>query len=361
MGKLRQDIDAVKALFDCKESLGSFGFFEDIADIEGLPLPRRKWQDFAWIERKFQSPFFADDDRIAIVYLDRGPFGYDGAWAAAARDCLDGIAGVLVLMQDHFAKMLDETDLDTEAFKSSRETKEERARYFLGSLPRELFDAGMPVILDESDVFCEFSPASVPITSEDLVFEKPENACTFIHGDDVESFVAWIGRECIWPIVKVEGGREALAAQEVSCRAEMNAFSHHFHWDAAFNASQLAYILDFALPGCCDRDLIDRIDSVCCEPMDELADFYSRAPYLVAVDKFHLPEYLDLKRELSRIEDLLFLIEAALRNNPDIVGEDPRSDLGTWCGIVKTLCDREGIAWQVKALDAGVPREDIAA
>ena len=319
--------------------------------------------DAAWIEGLVDNMFAEQDGRIALVYVDSG--GQDnsnGAWLSAARKCTDEIVGVLVLARDSAGS----------GFAHERGEVGE----FLTQMPQALWDGELPLLFDESGLISELSPKSKQI-------EIPANLSFGVPIRQWHESILKLGqwRRGPFPIWDVTGLPDmddficlkiqaAFDDAENRCQMSLNRIAHPENVHGILNVGSFAGLCDMmekVLPASVDRKALEAFGSL--PEIKKRAVAASAEPCCVILNIIEASQKdPDLLERLSQVENAkrrlvqaTHLIAAAFADynvyyagygddDPDKIADD-----------LHRICTALGVDEQMRALDAGVPFDDVIA
>ena len=378
MGNLAKDLEAVRILFEQDRQIKHWGYLVTVTDSKTPILPE---DDFKFVETTFES-LENPDARIGIVYLEKSHSGMSDLWGSVIRDCFDDMAGVIVFSQQN---VLNHGAIDTDdayGFIRSRVSIESRAEFFFSRIPKEFFDAALPIVFDESNgVLDRFSPTSDHIAAEHLSFiyptKCPDAYYAFSCGRDIHSYDK-THAPFLWdspcPVVNIFNEDEAKGILECCRLVKLIDCAKGVHHDfynvtglslqnpSDMNTTDVNKALDAmqdALPGCFDEEIIEMLHSY---PQDikNKRDTLRAPSYITLIRKEDFPEYAVFEEKMNLFENGAELCWIAVARYPKYYREDTGSDILGWNGF-KEVCENTGLMHQLKALNSGVPIEDILA
>lgn len=360
MRRIDKDLNTISELCEADEDK----FFKRIGVIAG-PGGAAQLEigsfDGAWIREFAQTMFKGADGRIALVYVDSGsPIAGIGGWLSAALKCSGDIVGVLVLGRSAGGFAHDCGD----------------AAVFLSRIPQKFWDGALPVLFDESGLIEDLSPNSPKVeVPSNLSFDEP----TKQFGEHILQLGKWRrGAYPIWDVtgcaeqdeficLKIQSTFDDAAAR---VRQSMIVVAHPENVvgiiPGTADFSDVCRFMERAVPGSVKQESLEAFGSF--DEIRERAAIAHAEPCCVVLNVFEVanadPDLFDKMREVEsavhRMVNVAHLIHRAFSDYNAYYAGDC-DDLDQTAEDFRRLCDAFGINEQMKALDAGVPFDDIIA
>ena len=282
--------------------------------------------------------------RIALVLTEKSPQKHGGAWATAAnRFCTEKISGVFVLEKDQAMVDIDCTES------------------FLARIPDVLWEAGMPIFYDESGILCNYATASYILEhNERLAFKDIEYLLEF---EDLATIGEWA--KGVFPVYDVTDTDEEFPyVKKISnyildqtagtCRIALGDVNcWRTSWRSGGDGEDIKSVilfLELAIPGSTDPTALDFLTNI--KTPEEV-------PYAIEFDRASSKELDRLDRFGKNIIAVSKLISSTLKRYHVTFNPTYKDNLILSAEELHDLLEAFGISHQIKALQAGVPLEDI--